>query len=951
MKKIYNSLLFEKKVFNLWKKKKYFLINLKNSTKKNYCIMIPPPNITGNLHIGHAFQQTIMDIIIRYKKMLGKNVFWQVGLDHAGIATQLLIEKKYFFNNNKKNVKKKYRNKMKHKAFKWYSKIKQKIFYQMSCLGNFIDFKKSRFTLDKNFSKSVIQAFLKLYNKGLIYKKKKIVHWDTYLQTVISDLEIKNKSIANKLFYLKYFFFINNKKSKKYLTIATTRPETLLGDTAIAINPKDNRYINLKGLFVCVPLINRVIPIIFDDSVDMSKGTGCMKITPAHDFQDYEIALKNSLPIINIFKKDGTVRKIFKVYDISGKKIDLYKENSFIKFDFLSIKDLKKKIVYELKKFLYIIKIENCISNIPYGERSDKVIEPLLTTQWYLKISSFSKNIFKIFKKKYIKLIPKKYKKISLYWLFNMKDWCISRQSWWGHRLPIWYDKKKKVYVGKNILDIKKKYSLDDSIKLYQDKNVLDTWFSSSLWTFASLGWPKKTKELKFFHPTNVIISGFDIIFFWILKMVIMTKILLKNKDIKLNIPFKKVYITGLIKDENGIKMSKSKGNVIDLLDLIKGISLKKLLKKRTSNLITKNNINKILKSTKKQFPKGIPSYGADAVRFNCALLSTNYKSITWDLNKLKGCKNFCNKLWNASQFIKLNLKDKKLDFSSFKKNDLIYNKWIFYHLNKTIKLFTESIKRYRFDLAANFLYSFVWNKFCNWYLEISKTIIYSNVFSLDDKNSIYCTLQIILKNLLKLAHPIIPFITDYIWNIFNAFQNKKNSSIIIQKFPKYKKFYLKKKNFFCITWLKEIVIFVRQIRNDLNISKKLYINIIVNNPTKKFFKFLKKNELLLKNLLNLKKILIFYKKKFFKKYCLVKIIDTVYIYFLLKRYIKNIINISKLKLKYKKILKKIFLLKKILCNKNFLIKAPKDIITEKKKKLILLKNLKKNVLNYINLK
>ncbi|NIH16584.1 MAG: valine--tRNA ligase [Buchnera aphidicola (Periphyllus lyropictus)] len=948
MKKKYNPNLIEKSLYKHWEKNKCFNFSLKKSFKKSFCIIMPPPNITGKLHIGHALQQTIMDILIRFYRMKGRNTLFQVGTDHAGIATQLLIEKKILkkykilkTKNNKKFFLK--------KTWKWVKKYKKKIFDQIKRLGNSIDWNREKFTLDPDISRGVKKAFIILYKKGLIYKKKKIVNWDMNLKTVISDLEVINKNICIKMWYIKYFFENKNIffNKKNYILIATTRPETIFGDSAIAVHPNDKRYKKYIGMKVIIPIIKRKIPIICDYEIEIKKGTGCVKITPAHDFLDYKIGERNFLPIIKVFSFDGKIKKKVSVYNFKGKKLKLFKNFIPKKFHFLDRFLAREKILKYLFKKKLIVKIKKLDSSVPFGERSNTIIEPMLTNQWFLKTSILSKKAILAVKNKEIKFFPKKYKNMYLSWMKNLEDWCISRQLWWGHTIPIWYDKNKNVYVGKNENYIRKKYFLKKSFVLKKEKDVLDTWFSSSLWTFLTLGWPKKTNELKNFHPTNVIISGFDIIFFWIAKMIMLTMNIIKDKKKKSQIPFKKVYITGLIRDDQGRKMSKSKNNVIDPIDLIDGISLKKIIYKRTKEIKDIHTINLLKKNLKKNFPNGIQAFGADSLRFTCIALSTNTRTIVWDMNRLKGYRNFCNKLWNASYFVMKNTFEIKFLKKSIKMNLSLLDKWIFSELNLLIKNYIYYIKNYRFDIIANLLYDFFWNKFCDWYLEITKNIIKNG--TLKEIKNTKINLFIILKILLKLFHPILPFITDYIWKkVIVKNKNPKFISLIKKNFPKFKKKYIDKESTKNMLVIQKIFSEIRSIRFLLKIKYNKIITIILKNGNKRVLFIIKKYNNFLKKIMYLKNIKIYSNlDSNLLKTSIVRSINNFQLYIPIKKIINKKLELKNLIKKFKIIKKKYEIVKIRVSNNNFLNFAPNKVIKKEKEKLKVLKIKLKNLKNY----
>ncbi|WGS66233.1 valine--tRNA ligase [Enterobacteriaceae bacterium ET-AT1-13] len=924
----------EKKTYKTWEKKGYFKPQ-KNIFKKNFSIIIPPPNITGNLHIGHALQQTIIDITARYNRMKGKNVLLKVGTDHAGIATQIMILKKIKTKKSKKFLIK--------KTWLWKKKIVNIINNQIRRLGISVDWSNEIFTMNNIFSNAVKKIFINLYNKKIIYKGKKLVNWNNKLNTVISDLEIKYKKSKSYLWYFKYPLQNNFKtlNGYPYIVVSTTRPETILGDTGIGVNPLDKRYKNLIGKKAIVPFVNRCIPIISDKIVDIKKGSGCIKITPGHDFNDYEIAKKNKLDILNILNFNGKIKEKLKKIKIKKKNSNYF---NFIpkKFRNLSILKARKLIILNLKLLGFLNKIENCKINVPYSDRQDVIIEPMLTNQWFLKSNILANNAITVIKKKKIVFLNKKYENMYLGWMKNIQDWCISRQLWWGHRIPAWYDKNGKIYVGNNENEIRKKNKINKNIVLKQDNDVLDTWFSSSLWTFVSLGWPKKKREFLYFHPTNIIFSGYDIIFFWIARMIMLTMFFLKDNLNKPQVPFKFIYITGLICDIEGKKMSKSMCNTIDPIDIIEGISFKELLKKRLKNIIDIKKIDKITEFTKKQFPNNIIPYGSDVLRFFLTNISNTNRSIYLNFKQLEKSHNFYNKLVNAYKFIMIYYKkyNKNLNISNIYNNInnfILIDRCIQIKLNIMIKDFCESLNNYNFYIAVNILYKFIWYEFCNWYIEFSKIIL--KYGSLIEKKSNYYTLFYVFEKILKIAHPIIPFITENIWKeikkkINNI--NNINDTIMLESFPKFNNNIYNKKDLEDFKWIKNIIISIRNIKSKMFIKKK--IDILFWNTNKNIKRRINENKNIIKKIANLKNIKILSKKQK-KPHCFIKIIDKTEILFPFK-FINKIIELNYIKneiiLKNNEILK----IKFKLNNKKFLNNAPEIIII---KKLNILLNLNKN--------
>ena len=728
MDKRYNPTEVEEKWVEIWSNE----VVSNESSKESFSQVIPPPNVTGTLHMGHSFQYAIMDFYTRYNHMSGKKAHWQVGTDHAGIATQMVVEN----NLSKKNIDRKDlgREKFLQEVWKWKDFSEEKIQSQIKRLGSTVDWNKYRFTLDDKFSKAVNKAFVDLYRNKKIYRGYRLVNWDPSLKTAVSDLEVVRQEKKGTIWYIKYPI----DSSDKFITVATTRPETLFGDMAIAVNPNDERYKDLIGKYALLPFVERKLPIIGDDYVDMEFGTGCLKITPAHDFNDYEIGKKYCL-----HEKDNKVymsKNIDNFEPINIFNQDAWTNNNVPKlFENLDRFKVRKLVIKELTDLKLLEKEEEYDVSIPRGERSNIVIEPRLSHQWYLKTSEMAEEANMEVKKGNIKFHPNNWIKTYFNWMDNIEDWCISRQIWWGHRIPAWYDDNGNIYVGENEQDIKNYYKLD-AIDLKQDEDVLDTWFSSSLWPFGSLGWPEKTDDFKSFFPTSLLVTGFDIIFFWVARMIMM------SIEFTGKIPFKDVYVTGLIRDENGQKISKSKGNIIDPIDLIYGISIEDLVEKRTSNLMQEGIAEKIERKTRKQFPNGIESYGTDALRMTFYSLATHTKDISFEFGRLKGFRNFCTKMWNAARFIDgyANEKDK------FKAEN-VHDKWIYDEFSKTKKQINKNISDYRLDFAVNEIYEFFWNKFCDVYIEQCK------------KSGETSNLRPLLKEILQLVHPFAPFITEEI--------------------------------------------------------------------------------------------------------------------------------------------------------------------------------------------
>ena len=809
----YNPSEIEEKWYKEWEEKKAFS---PSGDGDAYCIMIPPPNVTGTLHMGHAFQVTLMDILCRYHRMLGNKTLWQAGTDHAGIATQMVVERKLIAQGISRTDLG--REKFIDQVWDWKSESGNIITKQLRRMGASLDWESERFTLDEGLSIAVNKVFIDLYEEGLIYKGKRLVNWDPVLQTALSDLEVVSSEENGKIWQIKYFL---DDESNDFVEIATTRPETLLGDTAIAVNPNYKKYLSYIGKKVIVPITGRAVPIIADEYVDMDFGTGCLKITPAHDFNDYELAKKHNLEIINIFDTSARI------------KCDIKEYNNLDRFA------ARKKVLAELKDSGVLVKTSDHKMVIPRGDRSHSIIEPMMTDQWYVKIKPLAEEAIRCVKEKEIKFVPENWEKTYFDWMNNIQDWCISRQLWWGHRIPAWYDEDKNIYVGKNENDVRKKYDIKDSVILNQDEDVLDTWFSSSLWPFSTLGWPNETERVKTFYPTSVLITGFDIIFFWVARMIMM------GKKFVGEIPFKEIYVHGLVKDSSGNKMSKSKGNIIDPIDLIDGIELENLIDKRASNLMQPEMAEKIRKNTKKEYPNGIDSYGTDALRFTFASLASHGRDINFNLKRVEGYRNFCNKLWNAARFVKMQ-GDASSDKNTLTDEDI----WIRNKMGELIDSTKLNYKNYRFDYAAKNLYSFVWQDYCSWYIEISKAKINRDDISDIERNAVIYNLRDILKNILLLLHPIMPFITEEIY--FDIFKEK--TFLQYNAYPESKNF-LSKNNTDNVTWMIEIVSAIRKTRSEIGVLPNKDIEVIVtgeNNKDKLYFKQL---SYLIKNLSKIKKL------------------------------------------------------------------------------------------------
>lgn len=857
---IYEPKKIEQKLYDNWEQQHYFKPN-GDASQESFCIMIPPPNVTGILHIGHAFQQTIMDILIRYQRMQGKNTLWQTGTDHAGIATQIMVERKIAKEEGK--TRHDYsRIAFVNKIWQWKTESGGIIAHQMRRLGNSVDWERERFTMDEGLAQAVREAFVRLYQEHLIYRCKRLVNWDPKLRTAISDLEVENRESIGSIWHLRYPLANGDTTAehKDYLVVATTRPETVLGDTAVAVNPTDQRYNYLIGKEIILPLVNRRIPIIGDEYADIEKGTGCVKITPAHDFNDYEIGKRHNLPMFNILTFDGLIRQKPEAFNTLGEMCINDSNDIPAEFHGMERFEARKAVVAAFNNLGLLDDIKQHDLITSYSDRSGAVIEPMLTDQWYMRTTPLAKVAVEVVKQGKIQFVTKQYENMYFSWMRNIQDWCISRQLWWGHRIPAWYDINGKVYVGRNEEEVRNVHNLAIDVNLIQDEDVLDTWFSSSIWTFSTLGWPEQTDALKIFHPTNVVISGFDIIFFWIARMIMLTTHFIKDDKGQPQVPFKIIYITGLIRDDEGKKMSKSKGNVIDPLDMIDGISLAALLEKRTSNTEESEVAEKIRKHTKKQFPHGIKPYGTDALRFTLAALTSTGRDINWDMKRLEGYRNFCNKLWNASRFVIINTAQQDCGFNNSQNTLSPVDRWILTTFNYTVRNYRQAIDTYRFDLAAKILYEFTWAQFCDWYLELSKPLIIHG--SQTEQRGTRHTLLYVLEGLLRLAHPIIPFITETLWQhvkplTCSNIETSQSNTIMLQPCPEYHTALEDIQALNDIEWIKQVITTVRNIRAEMNITPNKRLLMILRDPDINARRCIQQNRSLIKHIGRIESIMI----------------------------------------------------------------------------------------------
>jgi valyl-tRNA synthetase len=823
MDKTYKPETIETSCYDNWEKNNYFAPrNESKGEGSSYCIMLPPPNVTGSLHMGHAFQQTLMDILTRYHRMNGEDTLWQCGTDHAGIATQMVVERQL----QQKNISRHDlgREKFVEAVWDWKEHSGNTITRQSRRLGTSMDWSRERFTMDEGLSDAVKEVFVRLHDEGLIYRGKRLVNWDPVLHTAISDLEVISEEENGHLWHMRYPLK-EPIDGLEYIVVATTRPETMLGDAAVAVHPDDERYQNLIGKEVLLPLTNRRIPVIADDYVDPEFGTGCVKITPAHDFNDYEVGERHQLEKINIFTVDA---------ELNNEVPEKYQG--------LDRYEARKQIVADLEAQGLIEKIDEHKLMVPRGDRSHAVVEPYLTDQWYVKIQPLADPAIKAVKDGDIKFVPANWDKTYFEWMNNIEDWCISRQLWWGHRIPAWYDDEGNIYVGRDEAEVRQKHNLDD-INLRQDEDVLDTWFSSALWPYSTLGWPEKTPELDKFYPTNVLVTGFDIIFFWVARMIMMG---LKFMD---DVPFKEVYIHGLVRDGEGQKMSKSKGNVLDPIDLIDGIKLDDLISKRTSGMMQPQMAAKIEKATRKHFPDGIEAYGTDSLRFTFASLATQGRFINFETGRIQGYRNFCNKLWNAARYVISNVESQPIKVDQGDMKFGLAERWITSKLADVILATHEGMKTYRFDLASQALYEFTWDEYCDWYIELSKTTLNSEQASEAEKRGTLYTLLNVLETLQRALHPFIPFITEELWHRIAPILGKKGESVMLESFPKRDELENDSNAVEQIEWVKSFIMGVRRIRAERDISPGKALNVFVRNGTKNEHEWLEQNQAYLKTL------------------------------------------------------------------------------------------------------
>ncbi|WP_422395905.1 valine--tRNA ligase [Rickettsiella endosymbiont of Xylota segnis] len=899
MNKNYDSKKIEAHWRKQWEMNTYFQ---PTGQGEPYCIVLPPPNVTGSLHMGHGFQVTLMDALIRYQRMCGKNVLWQGGTDHAGIATQMVVERQLLAQGKSRHDLG--RELFVEAIWEWKKKSGGMITEQLRYMGASIDWTRERFTRDVHFSAAVEKVFIDLYKQGLIYRGKRLVNWDPQLLTAVSDLEVINQEEPGHLWTIRYPLLNSN----DFLLVATTRPETLFGDVAVAVHPDDPRYQSYIGKQIKLPLTDRVIPIIADISVEPTFGSGCVKITPAHDFNDYATAQRHHLTSINIFTPNAYL-------------------NEHVPENFQGLERFaaRKKIINDLEQLGLIEKIEAYQIKIPRGDRSGVVIEPYLTDQWFMSMQPLAKTAILSITQEQLDFIPETWRKVCLQWLENIEDWCISRQLWWGHRIPAWHDELGQFYVGKDEKSIRQQYSLDPKVTLKQDEDVLDTWFSSALWPFVTLGWPEATKELAFFYPTNVLVTGFDIIFFWVARMLML------GLHFTGKVPFKEVYVTGLIRDHEGQKMSKSKGNVLDPLDVILGISLDDLVVKRTQGLLQPQMAKKIEQSTRQQFPQGIPALGTDALRFTFCALASPTRDIRFDLNRTEGYRNFCNKLWNASRFV-LTYTSNQTSFKSLPPLTLSINRAFYSLLQNTIADMHRHFQDYRFDLMAQTIYEFIWNEYCDWYVELAKPIL-ANANSPAGQETLTC-LIVVLETCLRLLHPLMPFVTEEIWQTIGPLAGETGNSLMIKSYPVFNK---NKKDTNAeqdLIWLKTIVHTVRMLRSEMNIipGKKIPLLLYKGDHKDRENTHIFLNDIM--NLAKINEIDWLAEKEKTANYAM-GLVGSLELLIPMEGLIDTEAEIQRLKKEILKIKKEIERAESKLANSAFVKKAPPEIIAQERQRLI----------------
>ncbi len=845
MDKTYQPEAIETRWYQTWEANNHFAPSGKGAP---YTIMIPPPNVTGSLHMGHGFNNAIMDALVRWRRMQGRNTLWQPGTDHAGIATQMVVERQLAAQGISRHELG--RDKFLEKVWAWKEESGGTITRQIRRLGSSVDWSRERFTMDEGLSNAVREAFVRLHDDGLIYRGKRLVNWDPKLHTAISDLEVENHDEQGQLWHLRYPLADGGRTAAgcDYLVVATTRPETLLGDTAVAVHPDDERYRNLIGSYVNLPLANRRIPVIADDYVDREFGTGCVKITPAHDFNDYEVGKRHNLPLVNVLDRDAAILAAAQVFNIEGQPSDAVDPALPAAYAGLDRFEARARLVEDLRAMGLLEKIDDHALKVPRGDRSNVVIEPWLTDQWYVSTKALAGPAIAAVEDGRIQFVPKQYENMYFSWMRDIQDWCISRQLWWGHRIPAWYDDSGRHYVGRSEAEVRERYQLGDT-PLRQDEDVLDTWFSSGLWTFSTLGWPEQTDFLKTFHPTDVLVTGFDIIFFWVARMIMLSLHLTGQ------IPFQTVYVHGLVRDSQGQKMSKSKGNVLDPLDIVDGIDLESLVAKRTSGMMQPQLAKQIEQQTRREFPEGIAAYGTDALRFtNCSLASTG-RDIKFDMGRVEGYRNFCNKIWNAARYVLMQCDGQDCGQDDDTVELTLADRWIISRLQQTETEVTRQLEQFRFDLAAQALYEFIWNQYCDWYLELSKPVLWDESAPAERLRGTRRTLVRVLEAALRLAHPFMPFITEEIWQRIAPLAGRSGDTIMLQPWPEPDPARIDATAERDAEWLQAVIVGVRNIRGEMNIPPGRELDVLLKNAGAEDRRRLEQNGTFLRKLAKLASI------------------------------------------------------------------------------------------------
>ncbi|MGO1328605.1 MAG: valine--tRNA ligase [Idiomarina loihiensis] len=929
MDKTYSPAAIEQDLYQQWEDKGYFKPSGKGDS---YSIMIPPPNVTGSLHMGHAFQHTIMDTLTRYQRMDGLNTLWQVGSDHAGIATQMVVERQLAAQGQTRQELG--RDAFIDKIWEWKEQSGGTITQQMRRLGDSVDWDRERFTMDEGLSDAVREVFVKLHEDNLIYRGKRLVNWDPALQTAISDLEVENKEQQGSIWYLRYPLADGEKTEdgKDHLVVATTRPETMLGDVCVAVHPDDERFAHLVGKHLELPIVNRRIPIVADHYVDSEFGTGCVKVTPAHDFNDYEIGKRHQTGMISIFDDTAHVMAKAGLYTSTGEALEeLNGFNGTLPEQYAGKErfEARKQLIAEFDELGLLEKIEKHTNKIPYGDRGGVPIEPHLTDQWYVRVEPMAKQATEAVEDGRIEFVPKQYENMYFSWMRDIQDWCISRQLWWGHRIPAWYDEQGNVYVGRTEEEVRDKHNLGDT-PLQQDEDVLDTWFSSALWTFSTLGWPKNTEDLKTFHPTDVLVTGFDIIFFWVARMIMMTMHFMKDEEGQPQVPFKKVYVTGLIRDEEGQKMSKSKGNVLDPLDMIDGISADELVAKRTANLMQPKMREKIEKRTRKEFPEGITAHGTDALRFTLTALASTGRDINWDMKRLEGYRNFCNKLWNASRYVLMSTEEHDCGLENDDMTLSLADEWIIARFNSTVKDFRQALDTYRFDQAAAIAYEFTWNQFCDWYLELTKPVL-QNGTEVQQRGTRH-TLVNVLEQLLRLLHPVMPYITETIWQRVKPLVGNTGETIMLQPFPQVED-NVSHQAMQDMEWLKRVILAIRNIRGEMDLSPNKLLPLLLSNADAMARGRIENNQSFLSSLAKLESIE-FIESDDDAPASMTALVDTLKLHIPMAGLIDKEAELQRLQKSIEKANKEWQRLNGKLSNDNFVSKAPEAVIAKEREKL-----------------